>query len=497
MAFKIPELNKPSKASSKKPAVPPKNVKPSGTKTSTAAEDRRLQNLNPKNPSNQITSLKGTLTKLDTRISTLNNSLTGLNGVVGSALGVFFEGKYYTFAKARELLAGLRSEKSWTGRALNDVKGAVSPGKSGKDKTSSNTPAKKPPKNSNRTDDTTTDGGGGGGALGKPVIYNAAAANDVYFKIDQSLFKTQTDPNGYARGATGIDSNIYSGNTPKAVVLDAIDLWKNSSSGKGMIQTWISKNGTSPNFSAGQSSAQFGDQSTFQKYGFQFIYNPETITLDYGGVPAVDLGQITSGNEEYNNLNPMNFQSSISFNILLNRIFDMQYIGPGGALKGNLDVSKIYSGKIPTDKDLEKIYNRGTMYDVEFLLQTMFGTDALKTDLRGKTWDVGYLGPSPVELHLGNNLRYVVLIQSIQVQHALFDHRMVPMFSYVSFSCRRIPDFTAGVVADASKSSSNSISSSTSSSSLPTGFTTADAWDRKTKKSKGGGGGAGSSFRRL
>jgi hypothetical protein len=89
------------------------------------------------------------------------------------------------------------------------------------------------------------------------------------------------------------------------------------------------------------------------------------------------------------------------------------------------------------------------MYDIEFLLQTMFSYSPLATELRNKTSDIGYLGAFPVEMHLGNKLRYVVIIDAINVRHAIFDHRMVPIYSTVSITARRIPDYLNSGVTDA------------------------------------------------
>ena len=173
---------------------------------------------------------------------------------------------------------------------------------------------------------------------------------------------------------------------------------------------------------------------------------------------------MSSGTEDYLLTNPSVYRSEIKFQILLNRMSDIQYLGPGGKLKGPggtpigpeneaAAISRLYNGKLPTGKDLKKIYNRGTMYDLEFLLQTMFSYSPLATELRNKTSDIGYLGAFPVEMHLGNKLRYVVIIDSINVQHAIFDHRMVPIYSTVSISARRIPDYLNSGVTDASISS--------------------------------------------
>jgi hypothetical protein len=68
-------------------------------------------------------------------------------------------------------------------------------------------------------------------------------------------------------------------------VLDAIDLWKNSTASKGMIQTW-SPSGSKPQYVINDNSNSLGlaDKKSFQRYGFQFLYNPTDITMNYGGV---------------------------------------------------------------------------------------------------------------------------------------------------------------------------------------------------------------------
>jgi hypothetical protein len=438
MSLIIPDkgpLKKP--ASSKTPPVPANG------------SDRRFENMKPSNPINKLTSLREELKKLQLRIPDLERAIKksqDLSRQEGIPVAVFFEAKRYTIADARQLLLDLRGREaylkkdiaSWEG-LVNGKKGNGSGGNKGNKGDSG------PPEN---------EGDSAKGA-GTPVIYNVPAVNDAYFKSDQSLFAKQTSANWYAEGKTQIDSYIYSGNTPKSVVTNALELWQSSSSGKGMIQTWF-PSGKPPGSSEGQTWSNMGAAKSVQKYGFQFLYNPGNISMSYGGVPDVDLTMLTSGTEDYLAANPSIFKSAISFDILINRMFDIQYLGPGGKLKGEVKATDIYSGKIPTAKDLKKIYNRGTMYDLEFLLQSMFAYSPVATELRNKTWDVGYLGGFPVEMHLGNKLRYVVLIDSITVNHVIFDHRMVPLFSNVSISARRVPDFKAGVVKDASGSSSGS-----------------------------------------
>ncbi len=302
-----------------------------------------------------------------------------------------------------------------------------------------------------RTTAATTTGGGGAETVAQSppvtysstVIYNASTVKESYFYTGMS-FVNKSDPDWQGSGATDkFDGAIWSGNTP-GKINDARDLWKNTvaTNSKGMIQTWLPPgnrasyvSGTDSNFttlSSGQS---------IQRYGFQFLYNPTTIDMHYGGVADVDPGMQSSGTEEYLLGGPNVFQSTIGIQVVINRMFDFQYINKTGLKSGQ--ISDFYSGNVPTNSDLKTIYDKGTMYDVEYLLQTMFPFEPYESQLRGKTSDIGFLGASPVELHLGNKLRYVAQINNISVNHVIFDTRMVPLFTTISISTNRIPDYKA------------------------------------------------------
>lgn len=287
------------------------------------------------------------------------------------------------------------------------------------------------------------------------VIYNVPAVKEAYFKSNQSFYSRVGEDSAYWKSLNGtskFDSYIYAGNTPGAVS-DAEELWKKNvvNNSKGMIQTWQNPAGSLEFLNDGTLSPVTGlpKSGKVQRYGFQFIYNPTTIDMTYGGVADVSPGYAASGQDPFILSNPTVFQSSIDIQILLNRMYDIKYLSKGGALKKGATVSSLYSGKLPTATDLKKIYNKGTMYDVEFLLQTMFPYKPMKTELRGKTSDIGFLGPMPVELHLGNKLRYLTQISSIRVNHIIFDNRMVPLYTAVSITANRIPDNTAGITGGA------------------------------------------------
>jgi hypothetical protein len=83
------------------------------------------------------------------------------------------------------------------------------------------------------------------------------------------------------------------------------------------------------------------------------------------------------------------------------------------------------------------------MYDIEWLLSTLngFAFRDHVSDLNGKTNDMGFLMQFPVELHLGNKLRYRVQVTDISIEHIIFNQRMVPIWSKVTLTCRRMPDY--------------------------------------------------------
>ena len=135
--------------------------------------------------------------------------------------------------------------------------------------------------------------------------------------------------------------------------------------------------------------------------------------------------------------------STVSFQILINRMPDMRHYDPSTQLLSVKNeaptATQLYGEHPPTTADQKTIYNKGTMYDVEFLLRALLGYTLPNTITGIPSADVGYVGAYPVELHLGLNLRYLVTIDGFNLQHTAFDHRMVPLFSTLTLTCSRLP----------------------------------------------------------
>lgn len=294
--------------------------------------------------------------------------------------------------------------------------------------------------------------------------YNCSFPKETYFSSNQFMYYNE-----------GKNSVMHGNNSPTKISKSPlIELWKDSSSKvaghKGMIipnQSYFKasdttknpNNAITPQDKNGKTIDAFTDNVSYNNrvggnYAFQFMYNPGSIQMSYMGTPDVDVGYEISGSEQFGLIAGVGVtQSTITFDILLNRSFDMKYIDPKTKkLKSGFKTTDVYpaGSNLPTEEDLELIYRRGTMYDVEFLLRGLLGY-AATTTLRAfigangisqsKTADIGYLGAMPVELHLGESLRYLGIINGLGIQHVMFNERMVPTFTTLRIQFNRVPDF--------------------------------------------------------
>lgn len=304
-----------------------------------------------------------------------------------------------------------------------------------------------------------------------PVLYNVGSVSDAYFSAEKNWLNRFT--------------TIGFANSPTAVTR-AQQLWNivsTSLSNKGMLQQWTQTGTSASQYVATPSTGNAGnaDPSSLdttsmngQVRGFQFQYNPASVRMTYAGTPGVDPNYEASGGDKFNAVGvPAGTSSTISFSILINRVFDMKYYDPSTSKlldkynKDGTTVGNPYYPRQPESWEQQDIYNKGTMYDLEYLLRTLVGwtmtpylTDRVSAQDH-KTADIGFLTGRPIELHLGKSLRYLVFIGEVSVEHVLFDERMVPLFTNVGITCNRLPDFSKITAASTTDSGSNTYGTST------------------------------------
>jgi hypothetical protein len=275
---------------------------------------------------------------------------------------------------------------------------------------------------------------------GSPVVKNAAPAPVVY-KYNAPMTRTSyLNPGLTVNNADGTSVNDPSPQqqTTSRTISDpgnyerAENAWKGVTGSKGTIQM-------SRQFLTSLYGSSTGKQTDYddQLYGFKFLYNPKEVGMTWGIATGVNWEVVQSGLDKSTPVSLGLLNSTISFTVLLNRTNDMAYLNSNGLIAG---VKDPYPFTVATS-DLQEIYKRGTMYDMEYMFKTLMGLNSTyDSGLNGKTADKGWLNGLPIELHLGDGLRYLVRIGSLEVKHLIFNDRMVPIISSVDITCHRFYD---------------------------------------------------------
>jgi hypothetical protein len=309
---------------------------------------------------------------------------------------------------------------------------------------------------------TTGTGSGAGGSGNKPpkkappaqsYVYNAPMVKTAYF------------------GPLG--PQIASAGNSALVTTPPIDVSSYQWTGKGAIQmsqTTLQSLATSnPTTQATAANAKNLFKSDKNPYGFKFLYNPTSISMSWGLVDSFSPPYEATGQDPASAVGSGLMASTVSFSLMLNRIGDMSVLAPSGQYvvqpisQSEVEVnlkqqnvngvpSFVFDGPNHTDiypfpvpvEDRQLIYKKGTMYDLEYFFKATGGYDATyMSTLNGPTADYGWIQPIPVELHLGDGMHYLVRINSLDVQHIMFNERMVPILTQVDISCSRYIDNAA------------------------------------------------------
>lgn len=216
-----------------------------------------------------------------------------------------------------------------------------------------------------------------------------------------------------------------------------LDAWTSTVSSKGVIQMDVTSA-----FSLANSSTSNSNKYDGNLYGFKFLYNPKEVSMTWGVAEGQNWEGIAAGLDPGTAPSAALQNSTISFSLLLNRTLDIGYLNSNGLKPG---VESPYSNfaVIPgksQNEELAELYEKGTMYDLEYLFKTISGINStFNSGFKGFTADQGWLQGFAVELHLGNRMRYLVRVSSVDVNHVMFDERMVPILSYVNLTCARFP----------------------------------------------------------
>ena len=254
--------------------------------------------------------------------------------------------------------------------------------------------------------------------------------------------------NNYFNGVELHDLNGDFNTALPSISRDAKHFWSPGVSGKGALQAdrILYKNQSLAEQVLSRKNSKFTASGLVpQLWGFRFLYNPETVNMGWGSISRTDPVYEGLNQEQFSGGTANLISSQLDFNLVLNRIGDFNYLDSNGLIGKNP-----YPTTTPPNNDeLKLLYEKGTMYDIEYLFRTLFSIGTYTTYnsylMGGVTSDPGWLPMWPVELHLGNQLRYRVRVSSLQVHHSIFNSRMIPILSTVTMVCTRFYDSVTGV----------------------------------------------------
>lgn len=278
------------------------------------------------------------------------------------------------------------------------------------------TKPKPPVKPKEEKDDSTTVVVGPEVPLSLDYKYNAPMVSGAYLG------------KGIAANAFGEESGFP---VTAPVFTDAYNAWRGVSGGRGTIQM-------DRQYAKNIATQQKNEiQIDNQMYGFKFLYNPTTVSMGWGVQTMMDPPYMASGEDTFAPISANLITSTVVFEVLLNRIADFNHLLPNGEFSGAYPYGEF---DVPVE-DRVQIYERGTMYDLEYFFKTINGPRATFTSrFNGLTSDAGWLLPASLELHLGASMRYRIRINEVSINHIIFNDRMVPLLSTVKFVCGRYND---------------------------------------------------------
>lgn len=213
------------------------------------------------------------------------------------------------------------------------------------------------------------------------------------------------------------------------------------------------------------SSSVNGTWTMQDLWGFQFTYNPTSISYANSSDPSIDWTGYGGTMSEGDASAILFGNGTVSVKLFLNRLYDV------GALRSTYQKKFLGNGFTPpkgyprelTFNEVVGILSRGTEYDLEFLYRVLNGDPEKSPTMRNgqKTADFGLIYGMPVWIRFHDNLRYKVVVSTMSVNHVLFTPDMIPVLTEVDLQMTRIPVITydneeAGRVRDSLKTNTSS-----------------------------------------
>lgn len=255
-------------------------------------------------------------------------------------------------------------------------------------------------------------------------------------KTDLSKYSWNLPPHQWSRP---VDPSLYDN-----IIADpqAWDKVSNPVNRRGRIY-WYSRVDTA---FTNSSSRNYGTSSD-PRYGFQFIWNPESfstgvsVNLDItptakdkftkvvGAFPSGEALQVAVLIDRTNDL------FCLRSHKLSQQSFPTDYSTFYDFYRGHSfeDLTANKQAKESFDEKLKALQNLGTIADIEYLYKAINGPGWKNPASGRETSDIGFLSPTLLKIEIGP-LSYIGYVSSIAVNHSSFTKGMIPIRSSVNIA---------------------------------------------------------------
>jgi len=255
-------------------------------------------------------------------------------------------------------------------------------------------------------------------------------------KTDLSLYSWNLPPHQWSRP---VDPSQFDNIIADAQAWDKVS---NPVNRRGRIY-WYSRVDTA--FT--DSKAKNYGTSSDPRYGFQFIWNPESFST---GV-SVNLDITPTAKDKFTKVvGAFPSGESLQVSVVLDRTNDLYCLRSHSLSTQSFasDYSVFYdyyrghsfedltgnkTAKESFDEKLKALQNLGTIADVEYLYKAINGPGWKNPASGRETSDIGFLSPTLLKIEIGP-LAYIGYVSSISVNHAAFTKGMIPIRTVVNIS---------------------------------------------------------------
>jgi len=195
-------------------------------------------------------------------------------------------------------------------------------------------------------------------------------------------------------------------------------------------------------------------------WGFQFLYNPESLN-NVSGFNAAVTPAVTDVFAQNSSL--FTGLESFTVSLFIDRRNDFACFNTLSPTVSYSEIASSYyagnqypSKPSPAEKmedQIRDLKKRGTMADIEYIYRAINGSGrggtkgTWKNALGRETADIGFLTPTAIAFKFGPNpdsLSYVGWVQNMSIQHTYFTEDMIPISSQVDLSVQVFSTSTLG-----------------------------------------------------